>query len=240
MASTPRRTFRLDLAYDGAPFAGFARQPGLPTVEGELVGALTPLAEGRSLCLAAGGRTDRGVHAVGQVVSFKLPTTISPDTLWQSLSNLPEGLAPLRLVPAPHSFHARFSARYRHYSYFMDPPADLRIVTRMDHMLTLLQGRRCFMPFSRDVPAHKSTMRHLQVARARLAHLGRSTSVRFDFIADGFLRKQVRVIVATALRSALADEPADALLRIAASGDRNLTALPAAPGGLYLSFIGYG
>jgi tRNA pseudouridine(38-40) synthase len=106
----------------------------------------------------------------------------------------------------------------------------------LDELLRNLRGRRCFSAFARDTPPGQTTVRHLLDASARRDTLD---VIRFDFVASGFLRKQVRVMVATALREASQGAAGDRLAELAASGQRRATARPADPGGLYLAGIDY-
>ena len=109
---------RLDLAYDGSGFHGYARQPGLRTVQGDLEAALfvhTGVVE-----TFVAGRTDKGVHAAGQVVSFSTGDDIDRDRVMRSLNRqLSPEIAVQALQPAPEGFHARFSATGRSYRYLV-------------------------------------------------------------------------------------------------------------------------
>lgn len=116
-----KRTFAMTVSYDGAGFAGFARQPGQATVQGMLEAALeTALRE--PVETVGAGRTDAGVHALGQVVSFE--TTQDPDrhTLLRSLNALTgEGIVVTELREVPDGFSARFDAVAREYRYRLVP-----------------------------------------------------------------------------------------------------------------------
>ncbi|MEX1279253.1 MAG: tRNA pseudouridine synthase A, partial [Acidimicrobiia bacterium] len=119
-------TVRLDLAYDGTDFHGWARQPDLRTVQGELEAALTTVL-GRSVDTVVAGRTDAGVHARHQVVSVEFPEAPDLDRLQRSLRRLlPADVAIWRVAPAPDGFNARFDAVSRAYRYRLDvgPVAD--------------------------------------------------------------------------------------------------------------------
>jgi tRNA pseudouridine38-40 synthase len=235
----PLRTFRFEIAYDGTEFHGWARQPDRRTVQGLLEATLrTELPEMRRI--AVGGRTDRGVHATGQVFSFTARTHASPEHLAALVDEAaPEELLVLRAGLAPRWFHAQYSAVARRYVYLhpvLATPGAARLAARIDRMLQELVGRRDFHAFARDTPKNKSTVRHLRRASARME--GRA--IRFDLEATAFLRRQVRVMVATALREARAGSSTDALLRLADAGARAKTAPPAPPGRLWLTRIHYG
>jgi tRNA pseudouridine38-40 synthase len=227
-----RYTYRATIAYDGSGFAGYAVQRGLRTVEGTLLTALRPLVP-EIPAVQCGGRTDRGVHATAQVISFWSRQRFPCEALAQALDAAAPGEIAVRdLSEAPRAFHATFSAKSRHYVYLLDDAGD---VERMDAMLDALVGTRCFSVFARDTPRGPATVKRLFEARARAWGQG----ARFDFRASGFLKRQVRVMVATAHAEAQRGSPADALLRIAESGDRWQSARPVAPGGLHLAAVTY-
>jgi tRNA pseudouridine38-40 synthase len=229
-----RHTYRIDLAYNGAGFAGFERQVGERTVESQLVAALSALVPDLP-GVAAGGRTDRGVSATGQVISFWSRPRLALDAIASAIDRAaPDEIAVLDVREVSRSFHAQFSASSRRYVYLWTTGAPFD-VPRVDRMLSALAGRRSFYAFARDTPKGKSCVRRLLEARARECAEG----VRFDFHADGFVRHQIRILVATAIREASLDRDDDALVRLAVIEDRRGTE-PAAPAaGLYLTRIGY-
>ena len=112
---------RMDLAYDGAGFHGWARQHDLRTVQGELEGALATVLRVDSVAVTCAGRTDTGVHARGQVAHVDVeeaPTIDQPERLRRQLDGvLPEDIRVRRVVAAPAGFDARFSAVWRRYAY---------------------------------------------------------------------------------------------------------------------------
>ena len=114
--------FRLTLAYDGTGFAGSQSQPGQRTVQGELERALGEL-EGAPLRTILAGRTDRGVHAFGQVAAARLPRWRgATDDLARGLNaRLPRDLAALAVAPCGDAFNPRFEARWREYRYWIAP-----------------------------------------------------------------------------------------------------------------------
>lgn len=231
-------TYRAEIAYDGGAFAGYAMQRGLVTVESTLLEHLRELSP-RLRRLAAGGRTDRGVHATGQVISFTSRDTVRPEDIIEAIDRaVPGCLCALSARKVAPWFHAQFSASHRRYVYLLEETTNAK-VAHIDRMLSLLVGRRCFGAFARDTPPGKSTVRTLLEARAHYGLISGSPCIRFDFCANGFLRRQVRVLVSTAVREAEAGSPDDVLLSLAQGGDRAKTAPPAPANGLYLVKIGY-
>ncbi|MCC7386937.1 MAG: tRNA pseudouridine synthase A [Deltaproteobacteria bacterium] len=230
-----RFTYRVQLAYRGSAFAGFARQPGQITVEGVVVAALSPLIP-ELQGVSVGGRTDRGVHAIGQVISFWSRRPLETEAIEAALDRAQPGdlsASDVRLVP--RRFHAQHSAQLRRYAYFYEDSGRLDAAL-LDRLVGALSGRRSFHAFARDTSAGASCVRRLyQACAVRID----PRTIRFDFGAEGFLRRQVRVMVATALREAQHGADDEALLRLAEQGDRRATAAPADPDGLYLTYVGY-
>src|SRR5512147_1649009 len=108
--------YAMRLWYDGGPFHGYQRQPGLPTIQEALRGALA--SAGVDAAIQAAARTDRGVHAAGQVISFAVRAALDPDALRRAVNAaLPPGIAAIDAWRAPRGFHARASARTRTYVY---------------------------------------------------------------------------------------------------------------------------
>lgn len=237
----PRRsaqqTYRATIAYEGRAFGGYARQPDLDTVEAALLEALASVAPAPPT-IAVAGRTDRGVSATGQVVSFRATGGLEV-MIQEAIDRVrPGALTCLEIRQVERRFHAQYSARARRYVY-LHPPSPGLDVPRLDRMLGALQGRRCFGAFARDTPAGQSTVRSLLEARAREVQVDGQPMIRFDLLADAFLRRMVRVLVATAIREANAGSPDQALVELAAAGDRRATALPAPAEGLTLARVIY-
>ena len=169
-------TYRINLAYDGTGFHGYARQNGLRTVQGEFETAL--FHRTGEVATAVAGRTDAGVHAVGQVISFSVATSLDTATLQRSLnSQLGPEIAVYGVSEVPDTFHARFSATGRRYRYriwnapvhdplsvrttwHVDEPLD---VAAMERVVGALVGTRDFASFCRKAPG-RSTTRELRQA----------------------------------------------------------------------------
>jgi tRNA pseudouridine38-40 synthase len=117
------RNLKLLIEYDGAEFSGWQQQRGLRTVEGELRRALQNLT-GRDEVIYGAGRTDAGAHAEGQVANFRYSGPLPPDRVAAALNaRLPADVAVLGAEEVPADFHARYSARWRHYRYrYLDRP----------------------------------------------------------------------------------------------------------------------
>jgi tRNA pseudouridine38-40 synthase len=250
------RTFRGTVHYDGTAYAGFQVQAKAPTVQGALEDALAGVT-GQTTRVVGAGRTDAGVHARGQVISFRSATDLATDTLQRALNALlPEDIVLLSLEEAPADFHARYAARSRAYEYVvynMPWPSpfwrcysyhvpELLDVARMGCALEPLLGEHDFaafgMPMERTragTTVRSTTTRTLLAARCWAVQ----PCVYFYLEANAFLRHMVRLIVGTVLRvgqGRLAPSAVREILaarRLAASG-------PAVPArGLYLVKVTY-
>ncbi len=233
---SPMRTnFRAVLAYDGSQFFGYGAQPELKTVQGTLDKALTERfgTVGR---LVVGGRTDKGVHALRQVISFKLPGRPELSAVSEALSTAAPGALWLQdLRPIHAQFHAQFHADGRSYAYLWPHQLSQTRLARLRLILAQLIGTRCFAAFARRLPQGKNTVRQLRQADAYWIPEG--TLLRFS--ANGFLRQQVRCLVSTALHHSGLDSKLSVLAEIAASQDPYQSEQPAPPEGLYLTRISY-
>ncbi len=204
---------RLTVAYDGTLFHGFAPQPEVRTVAGELGGALSTVLR-REVTLSCAGRTDAGVHAWGQVVSFDAPADVDPERLAGGVNSLvgPEIAVREAVVVSPE-FDARFSARWRTYRYTIlnrrgpDPflarwvwhhprPLELRsMVLACDPLV----GEHDFASFCRRPPSRAggiapSTVRRVLDARWTQPEPG---LLRFEVRASSFCQQMVRSLVGT-------------------------------------------
>ena len=243
-------TYRLDLSYDGSGFHGYARQPRLRTVQGDLEKALERII-GVPLDTVVAGRTDAGVHARNQVVSFATSEPIRPERLTRSLTKL---LAPEIVVyeaaEVSEGFSARFSARRRTYRYtvlnrpFPDPlqrgyswhvphPLDL---SGMNQALQYLVGEHDFASFCRRRPG-ASTVRTVQSAEwiPQSDHL-----LMMEITAAAFCHQMVRSIVAYTVEVGRGRVDPHSTPDVLAAQDRNQARGAAPPHGLILWQVDYG
>jgi tRNA pseudouridine38-40 synthase len=246
------RTIRLDLAYDGTSFRGWARQrdPSVRTVEGVLSGLLEQTLR-QPVRLFVAGRTDAGVHARGQVCSFVTPSSRRPEQIQAFVNGevAPE-VAIARAAEVPASFHARFSATAREYRYVIrtgevaDPftgrfewyrPRDLHVPS-MRLAARSLVGEHDFTSFCRHPGVGKPTVRRLE--RATVARDGQL--VVFGFRANAFLHQMVRALVGTLVRVGEGKLEPSEVARILAARDRAAAGQLAPPGGLTLERVVYG
>jgi tRNA pseudouridine38-40 synthase len=251
--------YRVTLAYDGTDFQGWqAQRADARTVQGELEKALSRLAGNRRVAVVGAGRTDAGVHALGQVASFELPREIAGDELARALNGLlAEDVRVVAAGAAPVGFHARKTARSKLYRYVLDTggvalPQRRRTVgytpyvldeAKVERAARLYVGRRDFASLASSGSSVKTTERTVTRSDARFVPRrdgapGERTLV-YEVEADGFLRKMVRSMVGGLVavgRGALgSNDLADAL----EARDRRRWPAPAPACGLTLVRVDY-
>lgn len=241
--------YKLTIAYDGTRYHGWQRQPGVPTIQGELEDAMAGILD-RRVDLHGSGRTDRGVHADGQVAHCLLRRRVQPGTLERGLNALLDpDIRVLAVGEAPPEFHSRFSAVSRTYRYHICRhrvvhPFEHRFVyacwrpldpDAIDDATRSLTGAHDFSAFSSGTDLREKGTRFVYEA------VWERDAYRWVFTirASGFLRTMVRRIVGTLLEvggGRRGPEDFAELLRIR---DRT-RAGPAAPAsGLRLSAVDY-
>jgi tRNA pseudouridine38-40 synthase len=252
----PTLRVRIDLAYDGTGFHGFAENVGVRTVAGCLREALERVL-GHRVELTAAGRTDRGVHARGQVVSFDARAEgFDADVLARALNKL---LGPAIAVPAvaavDDNFDARFSAtarvyRYRVWNAPVHDPLLARSAWHVAEPLDLnalrlgadpLVGEHDFSSFCRKpppLPDGTAPSLHRRVRRARWWDEGGGLLV-FEIEANAFCHQMVRSVVGTLVDMGLGRRRAGEMLGIIAAGDRHAAGRLAPPHGLILWHVRY-
>jgi tRNA pseudouridine38-40 synthase len=241
---------RLDIEYDGAGFSGWARQPnGVRTVQGELEAALETVLRER-VDLTVAGRTDAGVHALGQVASFETRGELPAD-LAQRLNGIgPADIAVTAAGPAADGFNARHDARSRTYLYrvLARPPASpfergraLWWPQRLDRealssCAAALIGTHDFTAFTPTQTDHVRFER--DVLEASWSWDGPLAA--FQITADAFLRNMARVLVGTMLEVAGGRRSVEDLQQLLQGAPRSEAGETAPPHGLYLESVSYG
>ena len=245
-------TFKITLAYDGTDFVGWQRQASGVSIQGLLEDALREL-DNRPLVVTAAGRTDAGVHALGQVAGFSLERTIAADTLLQALNvRLPGDIRVVSAEEVPSAFHARFGARTKTYRYRIwnadvITPFERRYawhviggldVAAMAAAARLLEGRHDFAAFQAAGGSAQTTERIVSSSI-----IGRPVQdeplITYEITGNGFLRHMVRNVVGTLLEIGRGRRPVDWMHQALMSRDRTCAGATAPPQGLFLVAVEY-
>jgi len=233
----------LTLEYDGTPFRGWAAQPGLPTVESALRKALAvTFASVENLAVA--GRTDTGVHALGQVVSVDVEGGPPPERAAAALNpRLPDEIMVVSSAEAPEGFHARHSARSRSYRYRLftrstPSPFEVRrswwLPPALDEdalaaAAAVLVGEHDFRAFTPTQTQHEVLVRVVE----RSEWIRRGDHLDFEITAESYLRHMVRSLVGT-----MVEAPAS-IPELLDGRARSEAGATAPPWGLYLVSVTY-
>jgi len=243
------RNVRFLIAYDGSKYFGWQRQDGFASVQETLEEAILAVTSQHATVQGA-GRTDTGVHALGQVAHAHLSSRLDDERLLFALNaHLPESVVLRRLETCREDFHARFQAVSKRYLYrtensrFPSPfqhgrahwlPHALDLVAMRTAAEALL-GRHDFRGLSSTGSPRSSTVREVQ----RIHFLARRDRLDFIVQADGFLYNMVRAIVGTLLDVGRGRLSCDVVRRALETGERKIAGPTAPPGGLYLLSVQY-
>jgi len=245
------RNFKLTIEYDGSAYFGWQRQKNPNTIQGTIEGALHTLT-GRNLTLTGSGRTDSGVHALGQVASFRSDTHLAAGDIHRALNALlPEDIIILSCEEMPESFHARFNVvskcyRYcllnrplpaalgRQYAWHIRKPLN---ISAMDEALVHLKGTHNFKAFEGAGSPRLDSVRQIHRAEFVSREDGR---IDFEIEGNGFLRHMVRNIVGTLVDVGLGKIAPNDLMRIRDGKNRGEAGITAPAHGLFLVRVEYG
>lgn len=243
------RTIKAVVEYDGTEYSGFQRQPKRRTIQAELEWALKQALQ-EPIVVAGAGRTDAGVHAAGQVISFKTACSIPTDRICVALNSvLPHDIVPRKAEEVEPDFHARYSARERTYEYRIlnsEQPSALmgRFVWHVPGRLNLtamrkaaghLLGKHDFAAFSLSNRDSKSAVRELTALEIRK----RGEIVSITLKANSFLHSMVRGIVGTLVEVGQGRRSPGDIKRILESKDRGQAGKTAPAKGLCLMEVRY-
>lgn len=241
-------TVRLDIEYDGGGFRGWAAQPGLRTVQGELEAALATVLR-EEVRLTVAGRTDAGVHALGQVASFVTDAEVQGDLARRLNGVGPDDIAVTAASAVEEGFDARRDAKSRSYLY--------RVLTRAAPS-PFERGRALWWPHALDLKLLEECAAALAGTHDFTAFTPTQTDhVRFDrdvfsaswkqagdilsfqITADAFMRNMVRILVGTMLEVGGGGRSADDFTQLLAGAPRPAAGDTAPPHGLFLESVSY-
>jgi tRNA pseudouridine38-40 synthase len=260
-------TFKIVVAYDGTDYVGWQRQANGVSIQGLIEDALRAL-DGRDVTVTGAGRTDAGVHALGQVAAFTIARELTPDALVRALNaHLPHAIRVLAAEDVPPGFQPRFGARAKTYRYrlsnadVMSPferrhawhvPGPLD-VEAMRAAARLLEGRHDFAAFQATGSSVATTER--EISSSRIAECGlrigeesaiesailnpQSAMLCCDISGSGFLRHMVRIIVGSLVEVGRGRQPVEWITAVIASRSRATAGPTAPPDGLFLVRVEY-
>lgn len=246
--------YKITIAYDGTNFAGFQKQPKQRTVEETLERAVNKIAKkpDKLIKVYGSGRTDAGVHALGQVAHFDIPFNLAETAMLHALNSiLPLDVVVLRAEHVTSEFHARYGTAGKRYQYrlalgeFVDPfkrnytghwkfPLDLKLIQRA---LPDLIGKHDFTSFCASGGHTKTNIREIYEATAVFDE--KQNEIVFEFYGSGFLYNMVRIIVAVLIEIGSERRPVHDISRIIEAKNRDEARGTAPASGLYLKKVYY-
>lgn len=250
---------RATIQYEGTDFHGSQLQSGVRTVQGEIEGVLARLLD-TDVRVDFAGRTDAGVHALGQEIAFDAPAKWEPKELARAFTAIsPDDIAVTTVRDGGAGFHPRFDADRRRYIYVVvpspdsgpflrrfawRPSADHRLslppgeatIDRLGDLAAVLPGERDFAGFAKAGQPERGSVCTVESARWSVDDRGH---LRFDVCANRFLHHMVRYLVGTMIEVIADRRPAADMETILELGTPTKPVFPAPPGGLYLAGVRY-
>lgn len=247
------RTLKLTLAYDGTRYNGWQEQPDCLTVQAELARVLEKITLVRPHVVGS-GRTDAGVHALGQVATFETQASLTPEVFLRALNgHLPHDIAVIAVEEARPGFHAIGDALWKTYRYLLhDGP--VRDVFRqhycwhhksrldaeaMHRAAQPLIGTHDFRSFESHWPTRTSSIRTIRDLAVTRGHEGCADLIALEVTADGFLYNMVRAITGTLVEVGRGARPENWPASVVRAGERSKAGMTAPPQGLYLVRVEY-
>ena len=245
-----RKNVKIIIEYDGTDYHGWQCQGDLPTVQKTIEDALRQIT-GESVKITGSGRTDAGVHAMGQVASFLTGTRMDSGILRRALnSTLPRDISIIRAQEVPEDFHAQFSSRSKVYEYriFNRPHTPALQRNRVWHIqekldagkmreaAAYLEGTHDFSVFATADITVKTTVRTVKRVHIRK---NREGTILIEIEANGFLKRMVRMITGTLVETGKGKLTPEGFGRILAEGQKTKNVFTAPPQGLFLKKVIY-
>ena len=242
-------TIKLILEYDGTAYAGWQRQPDQPTIQEAVETAIAGVTQQHVPVIGA-GRTDAGVHALGQVASFRIDRVMTPREWTRALNaHLPDTVAVQSAALVPDTFHARYSAKGKLYEYRLvnrdaRPALDRQYRWHIYKPLNDAAMNQAAMPLigSHDFSSFQTQPTDNEDPICRIEHLTvfrHGNTLRIEVYADRFLKQMVRSIVGTLVEVGLGKRTPESLTTILHARDRSAAGKTAPPQGLFLMRVDY-
>lgn len=247
------RTIKLTLAYDGSAYAGWQFQPNVPTLQAAVESVIAKIT-GETLRVTGSGRTDSGVHALGQVVSFSTESQLEPQVLQRAMNAfLPDDIVVLEVADAPERFHAIRDAVRKRYRYVID---DARLpdvfsrayswkiwkpldVAAMQRAASALIGTHDFSSFETSGSPRPTSIRTLFEITVERLPAEQGGKIYIEVEADGFLYNMVRTIAGSLMLVGKGVKAETWLAEVLEARDRCAAGPTAPPQGLFLLKVEY-
>ncbi len=247
-----KQNLKIILQYEGTRYDGWQKQGNTEhTIQGKLEAILSRMA-GETVEVHGSGRTDAGVHAMGQVANFHIPAGFSPEQVSQYLNRyLPEDIAVLDVCRVADRFHSRLSAVGKTYCYRIETGCRRDVFARrtqyglgepldvaaMRRAAGFLCGTHDFRSFCGNRNMKKSTVR--TVESIEICQDDGSTLLLLSFTGDGFLQSMVRIMVGTLIEAGQGKRSPESMEQVLAARDRQAAGFTAPPEGLCLMEVFY-
>lgn len=241
------RNIKITIEYDGTQYKGWQIQPGLPTIQQALENGVFRLVQTKTPVTGA-GRTDSGVHALGQVANFKTDSQLTLDIFQKGLNRfLPLDIRIMKVEEVPLEFHSRFDATFRKYRFTLATvkhALNRDYVTYCKHKLNFeamksaaqsLSGRHDFQSFCRLNPE----LPHYFCEILSLALTRTPDAITMEITANRFLHNMVRIIMGTLVEVGREKIPVEAVAQILAARNRKAAGKTISGRGLILVEVGY-
>lgn len=245
------KRIKCTISYDGTGFSGYQVQPGMRTIQGEIEAALRKIHKGIEVKCTASGRTDAGVHAVGQVLHFDTMLDI-PEEKWKKALNalLSDDIAVIDTYIAIPSFHSRFHVLKKEYRYVIDRGASRNIFRRnyslhyphqldfqaIDEVISVLKGTHDFTSFCSAKTEVENKVRTIYEIEY---FLNEYKELVFKFLGNGFLYNMVRILMGTILEAGQGRISPEEVRTILQEANREKAGKTVPPQGLYLWKVYY-
>ena len=243
------RNIKLTIEYDGKKFNGWQKQPNKPNIQGEIENAIKEIT-GEEVDLIASGRTDAGVHALGQIANFKINSNIDIEKIPYALnSKLKKSILIKEAEEVEEKFHSRYNAKQKTYRYIINNskhgtaiyrdleyhmPIKLN-VEKMKQAVKYFEGEHDFKAFKASGTSSKSSVRTIYKAEV----IEEREKIKIELTGNGFLYNMVRIIAGTLVDVGLEKIKAEDIPSIIELGERSKAGKTLPAHGLYLVEVKY-